>query len=70
MKQIQTIVTKASFLSLNVDEVIIVDNQYWISMHAYVMHACKRIPIILTLYHVVEGGNVNKIIVVIAQTFM
>jgi hypothetical protein len=34
------------------------------------MHAWKRIPILLTLQHVVEGGNVDKIIIVIAQTFM
>ncbi len=70
LKQIQTIVTKANFLSLSVDEVTIVDNQYWISVHAYVMHAWKKIPILLTHQHVVEGGNVDKTIIIIAQTLM
>jgi hypothetical protein len=50
---------------LNAYEVIIDDNQSWISVHAYVMHAWKRIPIILTLQHVVEGGNVDKITTII-----
>ncbi len=70
LKQIQTIVTQASFLSLSVDEVTIVDDQFWISVHAYVMHAWKKIPILLTHQHVVEGGNVDKITIVVAQTFM
>jgi hypothetical protein len=39
-------------------------------MHAYVMHAWKGIPIILTLQHVVEGGNANNLIVVIVQALM
>jgi hypothetical protein len=65
LKQIHIIVTKGSFLSLNVDEVIIANNQSWISVHAW-----KRIPILFTLQHVVEGGNVDKITTVIIQTFM
>ncbi len=42
LKQIQTIVVGPSFLSLNVNEVITIGNQSWISMHAYVMHARKK----------------------------
>jgi hypothetical protein len=34
------------------------------------MHAWKIILILLTLQHVVEGGNVDKITIVIAQNFM
>ncbi len=34
------------------------------------MHAWKRILILLTLEHVVEGGNVNNLIVVITQALM
>jgi hypothetical protein len=55
LKQIQTIVVGASFFCLSANEVIIVDNQSWILVHAYVMHAWKRIPILLTLQHIVEG---------------
>ncbi len=70
LKQIQIIVVGASFLSLNVDEVINVDNQSQISMHAYVMRAWKKIPILLTFQRVVEGRNVDNLTVVIAQAFM
>jgi hypothetical protein len=39
-------------------------------MHAYVMHAWKRIPILLTLQCVVEGGNVNNLIAIVFQVLM
>ncbi len=39
-------------------------------MHAYVTHAWKIILILFTFQHVVEGGNANNLIVVIAQAFM
>jgi hypothetical protein len=42
-----------------------VDNQFWLLVHVYVMHAWKRILILLTFQRFVEGGNANKIIVVI-----
>jgi hypothetical protein len=70
LKQIQTIIIGANFLSLNANEVITIDDQFWILVHAYVMHAWKRILISLTFQHVVEGANANNLIVVIAQAFM
>ncbi len=70
MKQIQTIIIRVNFLSLNADEVITIDDQSWILVHAYVMHAWKKILILFTLQHVVEGGNANNFIVVIIQTLM
>jgi hypothetical protein len=39
-------------------------------MHAYVMHAWKLFPILLTFQFVVEGGNANNFIVVIVQALM
>jgi len=70
LKQIQTIVVGPSFLSLNANEVITIDNQSWISMHAYVMHAWKKNSILLTLQHIVEGGNVDNLAAIIVQAFM
>jgi hypothetical protein len=70
LKQIQTIIIGASFLSLSVDEVIIIDNQSWILVHAYVMHTWKRIPILFTLQHVVEDENVDNLTTIVTQTFM
>jgi hypothetical protein len=34
------------------------------------MHAWKRIPILFTFQHVVEGGNADNLIVVIVQALM
>ncbi len=34
------------------------------------MHAWKRLDILFTLQHVIEGGNVNNLIVIIVQAFM
>jgi hypothetical protein len=70
LKQIQTIIIGANFLSLNANEVITIDDQFWILVHAYVMHAWKRILISRTFQHVVEGANANNLIVIIAQAFM
>jgi len=39
-------------------------------MHVYVMHAWKRIHILLTLECVVEGGNADNLTIVIIQALM
>jgi hypothetical protein len=65
LKQTQIIVVGASFLSLSAYEVTTIDNQSWNSMHGW-----RIILILLTLEHVVEGGNANNLIVVITQTLM
>jgi hypothetical protein len=40
---------KRSFVCLSANEIIIIDNQSWISIHVYVMHAWTRKLILLTL---------------------
>jgi hypothetical protein len=50
-----------NFLSLNANKVNIVDNQSQHSIHVYVMHAWKTIPILFTFQHFVEGGNANDL---------
>ncbi len=55
---------------MSADEVNIIENQSWISVHSYVMHAWKRIHILLTLQYIVEGGNVDNLITIIVQAFM
>ncbi len=47
------VVAKASFVFLSANEIIIIDNQSWTSIHVYVMQAWTRVPILLTLQHVV-----------------
>ncbi len=55
---------------MNANELTTIDDQSWILVHAYVMHAWKIILILLTFQHVVEGGNANNLTVVIAQALM
>jgi hypothetical protein len=51
----------SSIIYIFVDEIIIIDNQNWISMHFYVVVSWKKILILLTLEHLVEGGNFGNI---------
>jgi hypothetical protein len=70
LKQTQTIVVGTNLFFWNVDEVITVDNQSWISLHAHVMRAWKRIFILFTLQHVVKGGNIDNLTPIIVQALM
>jgi hypothetical protein len=53
------------YLVLNCDEVFIVDNQSWLSIHEYVIQNWVKIPIFISLDQVVEGlrnDNSTKVI--------
>jgi hypothetical protein len=41
VKKIKLLLLGQAFFSLNTNEVIIVDNQSWLLVHVYVMHAWK-----------------------------
>jgi hypothetical protein len=55
---------------LSANEIITIDNQSWLLMHVYVMHAWKIILILFTFRNVVEGGNVNNLTIAITHPFM
>ena len=57
----------ATFFSLSCDEVTSVNYQSWISVHDYVLRDWKRIPLLLTLERVVEGGTTYNLTSVIAN---
>jgi hypothetical protein len=60
------VVSGANFISLSCDEVTTVDNQSWISIHAYVLVDWERVPLLLSLERLVEestAGHVTKVIV-------
>ena len=42
-------------MAISANEVNIVDNQSWLSMHIYVCQAWKRVPILLCLERLVDG---------------
>ncbi len=57
---IKVVVHKGDFILMSVDEITTIDNhrqpQSWLSMHLYIVEALKRIPILLNLRRVVDGG--------------
>jgi hypothetical protein len=60
----------SSVIFVFVDEITIVNNQNWISMHYYVVVNWKQIPIFVTLERLVEGGIATNIKSVIMVTFI
>jgi hypothetical protein len=60
----------SSVIFVFVDEITIVDNQNWISMHYYVVVNWKQIPILVTLERLVEGGTAANIKSVIMVTLI
>ncbi len=69
-KKSQNFVVASRFLSLNVDEVTNINNQYWISIHVYVMQAWRRVQVLFTFQHVVERGIIDDLTFVITQSLM
>ncbi len=58
------------FLSLSVHEITNIDNQYYISILAYVMQAWRRAQILLTFQHIVERCTTDDLTIVITQSLM
>jgi len=66
IKNMKEVVASSRYLSLFCDEVTTIDNQSWISIHSYVVQDWCRLPILIYIEQVTEGGgsnNLTKIIV-------
>ena len=55
------IVSTAPYFSITCAEVTTLDNQSWISMHVYTIQDWERVPMLLCLQHVTEGGSADNI---------
>lgn len=55
------IVSAAPYFSISCDEVTTVDNQSWISIHVYTISDWERVPMLLSLERVIEGGSAESI---------
>jgi hypothetical protein len=60
----------SSFLSFFVDEIIIIRNQSWISIHYYVVVALKCVYVLLAFQWMVKGGTTTNIKAIIFSTLM
>ncbi len=64
------IILASSFLSISIDEVIIINNQSWISIHCDVMIGFNCVAILFILECLVEGGNATNIKTIIVFALM
>ncbi len=65
---IKEVILASSFQSNSIDELIITNNQSWISMHYYVMASWKQVFILFTFEHMVKGGtlvNIKNVIMLV-----
>jgi hypothetical protein len=58
---IKEVILASMFQSNFADELTIVNNQSWISMHYYVMASWKRVLILFTFERMGEGGTTANI---------
>jgi hypothetical protein len=63
-----TIIQTSRFLLVTCDEIMIMDNASWISIHAYVVKNWSHVPILISLDHVIEGENSKTLTKVIMAT--
>lgn len=70
LKQMKMVLQQNKFISIDCDEVTILDNQSWISMHAYVVENSRRQLVLLNLEKVVDGRIYNNITTVIICSFI
>ncbi len=64
---IMVVVPIGNHVALTCDEVSMVDNGNWISIHAYLMQYWVKIPMLISLQKVVDGIGVVNLIVVIME---
>ncbi len=63
----KVVIYGAKFVALTCDEVIILDNYSWSSVHGYYVQDWCCIPILLIVDHVVEGSNAQDLTKVITN---
>ena len=67
MQKAREVIHGGKFLSISVDEVTTVDNQAWISIHAYVVQDFYRTPILVSVERLTEGATAPKLAQVIVD---
>jgi hypothetical protein len=69
IKKIKEVITISKYLILSCDEVTMIDNQLWISIHFNNVQDWCRIPIFIYLEHVTEGRGANNLTKVFMGAF-
>jgi hypothetical protein len=69
IKRIKEVITSSKYLTLSCDDVTMIDNQSWISIHSNNVQDWCRIPIFIYLEHVTEGGGADNLTKVFMGVF-
>jgi len=67
MQAMKLALDKTNVFFLSCDEVISIDNQSWLSIHAYTIQNWTKVPMLLSLEHLMDGVNVTNLIIMIMQ---
>ncbi len=70
MESKKVAIQKAKYIIVSCDEVTIIDNQSWCSVHAHIIDGFKRVPLLLNLERLLGGGTLNNFIVLILKSLM
>jgi hypothetical protein len=57
MRRARNVLGAAKYIAVTCDEVTTVDNQFWLSIHAYTINNFYRSPILVSLERVLEGAS-------------
>jgi hypothetical protein len=55
---------------MSTNEITTIDNQFWLSMHLYVVEAWKRAPILLNFEKIVDGSTSNTMTSMIVESLI
>lgn len=69
MQVIVLMVHNTNYVVLFCDEEILVNNQFWLSIHVYTIHNWTMVPILMSLEGVMDGFNATDLKMVIIQVF-
>jgi hypothetical protein len=61
LNKTRTTISAARYIALSCDEVSCIDNSSWISVHAYVVQNWSRVPVLISLEHVIDGGKAKNL---------
>jgi hypothetical protein len=70
LKHNMLLVQQARFISINCDKVTNLDNYSWIYVHVYIVENWRKVPIILNLERIVNGGTSNNLTFVIIHSLV
>ncbi len=70
LKQIVLLVQQARFISFSCDEVTTLNNQSWIYVHGYVVDNWHKVPILLNLERIVDGGTLDNLTTMIIHSLV